>query len=121
MNILVEYAPSLAAAAIVLGFLGYALALTLAAFFSGHENSTGARLSAWITSATAQNLGIPCAALASFGIVASLLKVFPPAVSANGQLEIKAFGLEFSGPAGPITLWLACFMGFVFALKLLRI
>ena len=54
MNILIDHAPDLAAAAIVLGLLGYALVLTLAAFFSGKEESTGARLSAWVTSATAQ-------------------------------------------------------------------
>jgi hypothetical protein len=59
--------------------------------------------------------------------------LFPP--------SFKAFGLEFSSPeindekssivdlgrgdsfspSGPITLWLTCLLGFVFALKLLRV
>jgi hypothetical protein len=121
MNAVIKYAPGLAIAAVALGLFGYAIALTLAAFFSGTEGSVGARLATWITTATAQNLGIPCAAISAFAIVASLLKAFPPWPNTKDQLELKAFGLGFSGPAGPITLWLMCFLGFVFALKLLRI
>ena len=120
MNKLIEYAPSLAIAAVAVGLLGYAIALALAAFFSGTEGTLGARLSTWFTTAPAQNLGIPCAAISAFAIVAVLLSAFPPASGPNGQLEFKAFGLEFSGPSGPITLWLMCFLGFVTALKLLR-
>lgn len=60
------------------------------------------------------------AAISAFAIVAVLLRAFPPALDASGQLELKAFGLEFSGPSGPITLWLMCFLGFVFALRMLR-
>jgi hypothetical protein len=106
--------------AVGIGLFGYAVALVLAAFFSGYEGSPGARLAYWFTTAPAQNLGIPCAAVAAFAIVASLLKVFPPSSDEKGQLELKAFGLEFTGPSGPITLWLMCFLAFVFALKLLR-
>jgi hypothetical protein len=47
MNRLVEYAPGLAIATVAAGLLGYAIALVLAAFFSGKEGSLGARLSAW--------------------------------------------------------------------------
>ena len=121
MNSLVDYAPSLAIAAVTVGLLGYALALALAAFFSKKAGSTGARLAAWIKTATAQNLGIPCAAISAFAIVAALLKAYPLELNAAGQLQLKAFGIEFSGPAGPITLWLMCFLGFVIALKMLRI
>ena len=46
MNSLVDYAPSLAIAAVTVGLLGYALALALAAFFSKKAGSTGARLAA---------------------------------------------------------------------------
>jgi hypothetical protein len=59
--------------------------------------------------------------MSAFAIVAVLLKAFPPATNAAGQLSLKAFGLEFSGPSGPITLWLLCFLGFVIALRLLRV
>jgi hypothetical protein len=120
MKKIVEFAPSLAVFAVGIGLFGYAVALVLAAFFSGYEGSPGAQLAWWFTTAPAQNLGIPCAAVAAFAIVASLLKVFPPSSDEKGQLEFKAFGLEFTGPSGPITLWLMCFLGFVLALKLLR-
>jgi len=120
MKKLVEYAPGLAIAGVAIGLFGYAFALVLAAFFSGQEGGLGARLAVWFTAAPAQNLGIPCAAISAFAIVAALLKAFPASADEHGQLEFKAFGLEFSGPAGPITLWLMCFSGFVLALKLLR-
>jgi hypothetical protein len=77
-------------------------------------------LSAWFTAYPAQNLGIPCAAISAFAIVAVLLSAYSPSSDASGQLAFKVFSLEFSGPSGPITLWLMCFLGFVVALKLLR-
>ena len=120
MNRLTEYSPRLAIGFVALGLFGYAVALVLAAFFSGEAGSVGARLAVWFTSAPAQNLGIPCAAISAFAIVASLLKAFPPPSDEKGRLDLKVFGLEFSGPSGPITLWLMCFLGFVIALKLLR-
>jgi hypothetical protein len=64
------------------------------------------------------SLGIPCCAIAAYGIVTALLHTFPPAEH-GGQITLKAFGLEFTGPAGPITLWLACFLSFIGAIKLL--
>jgi hypothetical protein len=45
MTKLVEYAPSLAIAAVAIGLFGYAVALMLAAFFSGKDGTLGARLS----------------------------------------------------------------------------
>jgi hypothetical protein len=120
MKKLLEYAPGLAIAAVATGILGYGIALVLAAFFPGEKGSLGTRLADWFATAPAQNLGIPCAAISAFAIVAALLKTFPPSSDEDGELEFKAFGLEFSGPSGPITLWLMCFLGFVLALKLLR-
>lgn len=121
MKKFIEVAPALAIATVAIGLFGYIVALVLAAFFSGTQGSLGARLAVWFTSAPAQNLGIPCAAVAAFAIVAVLLSAFPPAPSETGQLEFKVFGLGFSGPSGPITLWLMCFLGFIVALKLLRV
>jgi hypothetical protein len=121
MTKVIEVAQALGIATVAIGLFGYAIALVLAAFFSGTESSRGARLANWFTSAPAQNLGIPCAAVAAFAIVAVLFNAFPPASNASGQLAFKVFGLEFSGPSGPITLWLMCFLGFIAALKLLRV
>jgi len=120
MDKIVTYAPALAIAIVAIGLAGYVVALVLAAFFPGALGGRGAQLAAWFTASPAQNLGLPCAAMSAFAIVAALLKVFPLSTDATGQLELKAFGLEFSGPSGPITLWLMCFVGFVVALKLLR-
>jgi hypothetical protein len=120
MDKVIEYGPALAIIIVALGLLGYAIALVLAAFFPRALGGRGAQLAAWFQTAPAQNLGLPCAAISAFAIIAVLLKAFPPASGASGQLLLKAFGLEFSGPSGPITLWLMCFLGFVFALKLLR-
>jgi hypothetical protein len=121
MKTIISYAPSLSVVFVTAGLLIYSIALFLAAFVSGQPDSVGARLSAWFTNAPAQNLGLPCAGIAAFAIVAALLSAFPPALNASGQLELKAFSMEFSGPSGPITLWLMCFLGFVVAMKLLRV
>ncbi len=98
---------------VALGVVVYAL--MLGAAVKGNADARD-----WFRSAPAQNIGIPCSAVASFVIVIFLLKALPPTVS-NGGIELKAFGIEFSGPSGPITLWLLCFLGFVFALRLLRV
>jgi hypothetical protein len=101
---------------LVLGLLAYAIALGLAAFRS--ETVFGKPIRAWFNSSPACNLGIPCSALAAFAIVGALFRMYP--VDKNdGTLAIKAFSLEFSGPSGPVTLWLVCFLGFVFAIRLL--
>ncbi len=116
MTKMLEYAPDLGIATATIGLFGYAIAVALAAFFSAREGSLGARLRTWLTNHPAQNIGIPCAAVSAYAIVAALLK---PS-DASGQLAFKAFGLEFTGPSGPITLWLMCFLGFVIAIRLLR-
>jgi hypothetical protein len=121
MDALIEIAPALAVAAVGVGVIGYALAMALAAFVPGAQDSLPGRLRAWFQTAPAQNIGLPCAAISAFAIVAILLHAFPPTADENGPFSFKAFGLEFSGPSGPITLWLLCFLAFVVALKLLRV
>lgn len=65
-------------------------------------------------------IGIPASAVAAYAVVTLLLHAFPPDSASGGAISFKAFGLEFSGPAGPTTLWFLCFMAFVVATKLLR-
>ena len=72
-----------------------------------------------IVKSEAMSVGIPCAAVGAFGVVALLLHVFPPEQQ-EGAIKIKFFGAEFTGPAGPITLWLLCFLAFIAAVKVLR-
>jgi hypothetical protein len=120
VDALIELAPTIAIAAVGAGVLVYALAMALAAFVPGAQDSIAGRLRVWFETAPAQNIGLPCTAISAFAIVAILLRAFPPSSNDNGAFSFKAFGLEFSGPSGPITLWLVCFLAFVVALKLLR-
>jgi hypothetical protein len=64
------------------------------------------------------SLGLPVAGLSSFSIVAIYLSVFPPDKVGEGEVSIRFLGMDFSGPSGPITLWLVCFLGIVFSMKL---
>ena len=91
MDKVIEYAPAIALILVAIGLLGYAIALVLAAFFPRALGGRGAQLAAWFTTAPAQNLGLPCAVISAFAIIAVLLKAFPPASGASGQLELKAF------------------------------
>lgn len=116
----VDLAPGIAIIIITLGILGYGIALSLATFLSRKPSSLGASLKSWFMSSPAQHIGIPCSAIASFAVVFILLRAFPAKKGEDGGLALKAFGLEFSGPSGPITLWLMCFLALIFALKLLR-
>lgn len=116
----VDFAPGIAIIIITLGILGYGIALAFATFLSRKPSSLGASLKSWFMGSPAQHIGIPCSAIASFAVVFILLRAFPANKGADGGLALKAFGLEFSGPSGPITLWLMCFLALIFALKLLR-
>ncbi len=116
----VDFAPGIAIIIIILGIFSYGIALLMATFLSAKPNSVGESLKAWFMSSPAQHIGIPCSAIASFAIVFILLRAFPINKGADDGLMLKAFGLEFSGPSGPITLWLICFLALIFALKLLR-
>jgi hypothetical protein len=120
VNVIVDFAPGVAILLVSFGLIGYLAALAIAGFVSGAPGSLSARLRSWFVSAPAQNIGIPCSAISAFAVVAVLLKVFPPSVGTGEVMVVKAFNLEFSGPSGPITLWLMCFLGFVMAMKLLR-
>ena len=68
----------------------------------------------------AANVGIPCSGFGAFVIVAVLWKAFPPKAE-GGQLEMKVLGLSFTGPAGPITLWIACFLSLILAVNTLKL
>jgi hypothetical protein len=112
-----QAAPAVAVLLTAIVLVGYIFALALAYFFPG---SIGARLKAAFEANLASNLGIPCSAVAAFALVGSLWKAYPPS-NTSGELSFKAFSLEFTGPSGPITLWVLCFLAFIAALKLLRL
>jgi hypothetical protein len=120
---IISATPAIAIVLLAIGLLGYAVALGLAAFGNATDSTAwparlGKWIADWIKENPACNLGIPCSALASFAIVSGMLRVFGPQ-GTDGDLHLKAFGLDFTGPSGPVTLWLLCFLAFVFSLKLL--
>ena len=57
---------------------------------------------------------LPMSGIAAFAIV-SLLRS-----QVDGPLEFKAFSLEFTGPAGPVTLWVVVYLSIVLSLKILK-
>ncbi len=94
--------------------LGFYARFLYRAYWSKDKNNL-----AILNSNLAANLGIPCSAIAAFGLVAVLYLAFP-AEEKGRALSVKAFNLEFTGPAGPVLLWVVCFLAFVTALKILR-
>ena len=98
-------------ALLYLGLFGYALLLGFHAF-------------GWSTpflqdkSKAAYLVGLPICGVAAFAIVCVLDRFAPATKDSSGKLEFKAFGLTFSGPAGPVTLWIACYLTLVASMRL---
>jgi hypothetical protein len=126
IDVIIDAAPSAAILILGIGVAIYAVAII--AYVTGLGGGRSAALKEWFGVAPAQTIGLPCSAVAALAIVAILLRTISPqngvaaAAGGNAQnLSLTAFGLEFSGPSGPVTLWLMCFLGFVIALRLLRL
>jgi hypothetical protein len=67
------------------------------------------------------SVGVPCAAVAAVAIVALMLACFPGQEDPHGKgYTIKFASLDFSGPAGPVTLWLLVFGAFMLTVYELR-
>ena len=65
-------------------------------------------------------IGIPATAVSSFALVSIFWKLYPTSEqNSNEKFQLSAFGLKFSGPGGPITLWILCFLSLVFSMHLL--
>ena len=61
----------------------------------------------------AGTLGVAMGAISAFSVVA-VLDVF-----ARDPIEIKFFQFELKGAAGPVVLWIVCFLAFVAGTELL--
>jgi hypothetical protein len=57
-------------------------------------------------------VGLPMVAGLAFLIVILLPQAY-------GRIEFKVFGLSFKGAAGPVVLWLLCFLGISLTVKVL--
>lgn len=64
--------------------------------------------------------GLPISGVVAFAIVALLNTVSPAKEDEKGRLAFKAFGLEFSGPAGPVTLWVAVYLTLIASMQLVK-
>ena len=64
--------------------------------------------------------GLPISAITAFAIVSILERLAPSAKDEKGKLEFKAFGLTFSGPAGPVTLWVVVYLTLVASMQIVK-
>jgi hypothetical protein len=64
--------------------------------------------------------GLPISGVVAFAVVALLDTLSPASKDASGKLEFKAFGLTFSGPAGPVTLWIAVYLTLVASMQIVK-
>jgi len=58
-------------------------------------------------------LGLPMAAALAFGVIVAFQ------TTSEGPVSLKFGPLEFTGPAGPIVLWVVCFLSIVAAIEVL--
>lgn len=58
-------------------------------------------------------VGVPLSAISAFCIVLLLQVVV------SGPIELEALGFKFRGAAGPVVLWIFCFLAMVFGVYLL--
>ena len=64
--------------------------------------------------------GLPVCGIAAFSIVCVLEILSKPKTSGGEKMEFKAFGLTFSGPAGPVTLWIVCYLSLVASMEMVK-
>jgi hypothetical protein len=61
---------------------------------------------------------LPICAIAAFGVVGLLQSLATGDKPADEKLSFTAFGLEFTGPAGPVTLWVVVYLVLVCSMRL---
>lgn len=96
----------------VLGLFAYSLLVAAYAVGHGPAFMDG--------TAKAYMFGLPICGIASFAIVSVLERLGRSSESGDGKLEFKAFGLAFTGPAGPVTLWIVCYLTLVVSMKIVK-
>lgn len=115
----------------VLDSVGVMLALTIAMSFFFYlalvmrlmlkhqrtSESTAFRDSVIRNSYTA--VGLPACALGAFAIV-FLFNARFGSTSSDEATVLKIFSLEFTGPGGPTTLWVLCYLSIVLSIRVLR-
>jgi len=105
----------MAVAIVLMGLLIYGFSI-FAAFVLNVKAL--ASFKAMISENLGRNIGLPASAVGAFCIVIIFWGLFPPNHAQEG-MSLELFGLGFTGPTGPITLWIACYLAFVFSIKML--
>ena len=96
-----------------LGLIGYAFLLILYAW--GVKE-----IVALLGGTKVYTFGLPICGVTAFAVVSVLERFAPAKADASGKLEFKAFGLTFSGPAGPVTLWVVCYLVLVWSMRIVQ-
>ncbi len=91
---------ALAAAAIFAGFFFYEIALIARLGFFDQL----------FLKHTPSLVGLPIAAGSSLALVLLLRTV-------SGDIQVKFIGFEFKGAAGPLVMWILCFLAMAFAIR----
>jgi hypothetical protein len=97
----------------VLGLFAYSLLLAAHALGWGPEFMKDTKNWPYV-------FGLPISGIGAFAIVCVLEQLAPATNNPEGKLEFKAFGLTFSGPAGPITLWVVCYLTLVASIQIVK-
>jgi hypothetical protein len=100
---------------LVIGIFVYALFMLLYAL---GWSETAKRL---MTSGDpAYMFGLPTSGVTAFAVVSLLETLSPTSTDQSGKMEFKAFGLTFSGPAGPVTLWVTVYLVLIASMRLVK-
>ena len=110
----------IAPVAAVLILIGIVALMALATYAVLSQPNAAAELRKDLINNVAGNFGVPAAALAAFVLVLVLWSRFPPSYL-EGEVKLEILSLRFSGPSGPISLWVVCFLSFIFAIWLLKL
>ena len=89
------------------GLTVYAVIVAVALIFYREQS-----LAKLILGAPVQSMGLPLSAVAAFGLV-SLLDFG----TTGENFEFEAFSVTFTGPAAPLTLWVVCYVTFVWSIR----
>lgn len=101
-------------ATFIVGFVFYLLLLLLLVLApQKYERLARIREMILLNSYTA--IGLPLSAITSFALVLVFNLWFGN--KAAGETTLKFFGLEFTGPSGPTTLWILCYLSIVISIR----
>jgi len=64
--------------------------------------------------------GLPISGAVAFAIVCVLDTIAPATKDETGKLAFRALGLAFSGPAGPVTLWVVVYLTLIVSMRLTK-